>query len=93
MQNTKSFDISVEEFDAISEEHVFSDSYNKRKAALLKSYKNGKMNKRNTGALKAAAAVLITMIDMGQSGEGRYRVSYRGHDRGVKGDRDRDHLP
>lgn len=62
MQNTKSFDISVEEFDAINEEHVFSDSYNKRKAAVLKSYKDRKLGKRKADALKAAAAVLITMI-------------------------------
>ena len=59
MQNIKSFDISVEEFDAINEEHVFSDRYNKRKAAVLKSYKDRKLNKHNAGALKAAAAVLI----------------------------------
>ena len=62
MQNIKSFDISVEEFDAINEEHVFSDRYNKRKAAVLKSYKDRKLNKHNAGALKAAAAVLIALI-------------------------------
>lgn len=62
MQNIKSFDISVEEFDAINEEHVFSNGYNKRKAAILKSYKDRKLNKQSAGVIKAAAAVLITLI-------------------------------
>lgn len=57
------FQISVEEFDAITEKHTFSDKYNKRKSEILDEYKRRKIMGSQKVAKAAAimAAMMITV--------------------------------
>lgn len=61
MKSLELVDISIEEFDEMNEEHIFSKTYLQKKKAMLKEYRKG-MYRNKVKYVKVAAAFAVLVV-------------------------------
>ena len=57
-------DISIEDFDALDEKHIFSDEYKKNKKKMLKEYRQSILTTAPKNHARAVAALLLFIISL-----------------------------
>lgn len=62
MKELEKFDISLEEFDELTGEHVFSKQYQQQKRTLLKEYRKSQIGAKRATRLKVAAASVAVLV-------------------------------
>lgn len=62
MKELEKFDISLEEFDELTGEHVFSKQYQQQKRTLLKEYRKRQIGAKRATRLKVAAASAVVLV-------------------------------
>jgi hypothetical protein len=62
MKNLESFDISIEEFDEMNEQHTFSKQYTEKKKELLQNYRKGLLSSSRSRYVKAAAVFAVFLV-------------------------------
>ena len=62
MKNIKEYDISIEEFDKMDDEHIFSEQYQRRKKEMLREYKKNINKSARANYIKFAAIIALVLV-------------------------------